>query len=291
MENLSSVESNDKLINSTYINTSINYSETRAEPGKALSMDPSANKMSTHEVLMHDAREFQNELSLDKEGFILVEMDSLIKDFSNPQEFEDAYGKEIQELLKRVIGASEVITWAAGARYSPVLEESKNAGFVSQVAKAAHGDFSEYDFGKKEITHPIVSAVIEKAGIDLKKMKRWKCFNIWQAISPPPQDIPLVLCDASSVSVEDISLSQADIPLPDGSSFVLSVYIAHHNKNHRWSYFPNLKKNEVIIFSGFDPTAGATHRVVPHSAFTDPSYENAIPRKSIEIRAMAFFED
>ena len=35
---------------------------------------------------------------------------------------------------------------------------------------------------------------------DLGAYSRWAMYNVWRAITPPPQDFPLAVCDAQSVS-------------------------------------------------------------------------------------------
>jgi hypothetical protein len=108
-------------------------------------------------------------------------------------------------------------------------------------------------------------------------------------LSPPPQDVPLALCDARTVSAADLvdADSIMDAPGKPTSSFV--VVVVRHNADHRWSYFPNLSPQEALVFKSYDSDPGQP-RQVPHSAFKDPSCPSSgVPRASVEARVVAFW--
>jgi hypothetical protein len=124
---------------------------------------------------------------------------------------------------------------------------------------------------------------------DLTAYRRWAMYNVWRAITPPPQDFPLAVCDARSVSATDeVTVTaiteelQGDI-VHDTMSYV-------HNPAHRWYYFPDMTIDEVIVFkSGDSDPTGAVR--VAHTAFTDPTCPPGVPtRASVEMRALAVFE-
>ena len=63
-----------------------------------------------------------------------------------------------------------------------------------------------------------------------------------------------------------------------------------HNENHAWFYFPKMKRNEAIIFKVYDSETDGRARFTPHTSFEDPTTpKGAMPRESIEVRALAFF--
>ena len=54
-------------------------------------------------------------------------------------------------------------------------------------------------------------------------------------------------------------------------------------------YYPQMTKDECLVFKVYDKKADGP-RFVFHTAFDDPrSPEDAIPRKSIEVRCLAVF--
>jgi hypothetical protein len=65
--------------------------------------------------------------------------------------------------------------------------------------------------------------------------------------------------------------------------------IFHHNPRHRWWYFSNMNRDEVLLIKFHDSDRSRAWRV-PHTAFRDPSFPEAKPRASIEVRSVAFFE-
>jgi hypothetical protein len=77
-------------------------------------------------------------------------------------------------------------------------------------------------------------------------------------------------------------------PIPDEDSKQTAA-IFHHNPNHRWRYFPNMTRDEVLLVKFHDSDRSRAWRT-PHTAFHDPCSPNAKPRASIEVRSVAFFE-
>ena len=62
-----------------------------------------------------------------------------------------------------------------------------------------------------------------------------------------------------------------------------------HSENHKWFYYPEMEKEEVLLFKVYDKKEDGP-RFVFHTAFSDPrTPANALPRRSVEIRAIAFF--
>ena len=67
-------------------------------------------------------------------------------------------------------------------------------------------------------------------------------------------------------------------------------YMVAINPAHRWVYFPDLHRDELLLFRGYDSDPARSRRV-PHTAFDDPSGgDDAPPRESIDIRCVAFFD-
>ena len=111
---------------------------------------------------------------------------------------------------------------------------------------------------------------------------RFAEYNVWRPISGPVQRSPLGLIDAQS-------LAPADLVYQDRTG---EIYHVAYNPDHLWFYFPAMKTDEVVLIKGYDSATDGRARFTPHTAFDDPTTpENAPPRESIEVRALAFFED
>ena len=69
--------------------------------------------------------------------------------------------------------------------------------------------------------------------------------------------------------------------ITSGSEFVYSP-------DHVWWYFPDMTREEILFFVFHDSDHSRAWRVL-HSAFRDPTVEDAVPRHSIGVRSFAFF--
>jgi hypothetical protein len=70
---------------------------------------------------------------------------------------------------------------------------------------------------------------------------------------------------------------------------VPAAAIFHHSPAHRWWYFSNMIRDEVILLKFHDSDRSIAWRT-PHTAFFDPSFADANIRCSIECRSVAYFE-
>ena len=63
-----------------------------------------------------------------------------------------------------------------------------------------------------------------------------------------------------------------------------------YNPAHRWHYYRDMTRDELLVFKAHD-TDPARPRRVPHTAFTDPTCPPGVPtRASVEMRALALFD-
>ena len=101
--------------------------------------------------------------------------------------------------------------------------------------------------------------------------------------------MPLAICDSCSVSPSDLVDADAVRDAPGKPEWSIVVVMVRYNPNQRWSYFPDMSRDEVLVFKSYDSDPDQP-RHVPHSAFKDPSCPQGVaPRASIEMRAIAFW--
>jgi hypothetical protein len=85
--------------------------------------------------------------------------------------------------------------------------------------------------------------------------------------------------------MEDFLVAERRYPTRVGQTYRLK-----HNPQHRWFYFPRMKRDEAVVFKVYDSLTDGRARFTPHTAFDDPTTPpGAPPRQSIEARAFAFF--
>jgi hypothetical protein len=288
-----------------FVEAEINYvGDMKGERPYVDVSDFSRNRLAleSHRVRIRDARPIQKQLSLDSEGFVLARHRTRLTDLRDEATVNGAYLAEIQELVKSIAGASAVIVSEGPVvRFNSPKEQN-----VVRPARFSHTDYTQrtgrmllptsYDRTisdperRKRATQDLIAASVAAAG-SKRTYRRVLAIQTWRALSGPPQDVPLALCAASSVTADDIVEADFVTGLPEHDGATLEFCLYHPSPKHQWFYFPRLEQDEVILFTGFDFDAHAVGRVL-HTAFDDPTCPpDAPPRASIEARTFAFFED
>jgi hypothetical protein len=237
----------------------------------------STGKFVAHTVPIRDARQVANVLSLDIQGFRLINHETAVEDFYDQEEVKSVYYLEVEGLLKAATGAQKVVIFDHQVRNIALAKRGeKNA---REYGKAVHNDYTAKSGPRRVRDH----LPAEEAEQLLKH--RFAEINVWRPIRGPIESTPLALCDARSINPQDFVPS--DLVYRDK---VGETYRFLHNPNHRWFYFPRLEKNEVILLKCYDSKEDGRARFTAHSAFEDPtSASDAAPRESIEVRALVFW--
>jgi hypothetical protein len=237
----------------------------------------STGKFVAHTVPIRDARQVANVLSLDIQGFRLINHETAVEDFYDQEEVKSVYYLEVEGLLKAATGAQKVVIFDHQVRNIALAKRGeKNA---REYGKAVHNDYTAKSGPRRVRDH----LPAEEAEQRLKH--RFAEINVWRPIRGPIESTPLALCDARSINPQDFVPS--DLVYRDK---VGETYRFLHNPNHRWFYFPRLEKNEVILLKCYDSKEDGRARFTAHSAFEDPtSASDAAPRESIEVRALVFW--
>lgn len=234
---------------------------------------------------IRDARRIESAPALEREGFTLLPHNSRVTDFRDAERAPREYLPEIERLLGDLTGAAAVVM-LGGA----VLRFGERSGEYGSRVNTRPARFVHVDYTPASIPG-LLEPVLAARGIDARDYSGYAGFNIWRVLSAPPQDVPLCLCDARSVSDEDLVPGDAVFDAPDAPEFSFEAYLVRHNPAHRWFYFRDMTPAEVLVFKAYDSRPGEPVRV-PHVAFDDPSCpEGVTPRASVEVRGFAFFAD
>jgi len=251
-----------------------------------------------------DFRDRASQLSLDREGFVLDRVVSGVTDYLDPDQVEARFLPAARDTILRVTGGLWAVTFAGPAVRFSENDPRSNSTSISAPARAVHADLAASFHFSQFARQPRAEEAAKELDRRLqgREPRRWKVFNIWQIISPPPQDVSLALCALPSVRPEDYllgqgyfaeagtsvteTLSRSDAP----SAF--EITFLRENPDQQWGYFSNMTPGEAIIFSTFDPERGPGFNRVPHGAVTVPDAgPSAVPRSSIEVRALVVFEE
>jgi len=262
---------------------SVNYVAKMAERPRYYANDHSRDVLTLdpRTVSIEDARGRSESASLGREGYQLISHRSAVSDFKNPVEVAAVYSAEVESLLLAVSGADQVVVNSPGVlRFS---EKSADAGKFnnSLPARFIHVDVSDVTAQRfadrsapKDIARPV---------------RRFAHYNLWRALSPPPQDVPLAVCDARTIVRADLVEADAVFDVPGSPEWSFEGWVLRYNSAHRWSYFSGMNLDEALVFKTNDSDPQEPH-CIPHSAFDDPSCPTGVPpRASVEMRGIAYW--
>jgi hypothetical protein len=229
----------------------------------------------THAVAVIDARPLNERLSLDREGFRLVHRPTAAKDLYDHGEIERVYYPECEKLIREITGAKRAVA------FDHIVRNAARIGKGNQIkgyAGRVHNDYTAWSAPQR------VRDVMGDQAEELLK-RRYAEINVWRPIRGPLLRSPLALCDATTLSPENLVAS--DLRYPDRTG---ETYAVTYNPAQRWYYFPKMEADEAILIRCFDSAQSGAARFSAHGAFDDPQTPpDAPPRESIEVRALVFF--
>lgn len=233
------------------------------------------------EVEIHDAREI--EADLDREGFTLVRHRSAVAELTDLAQVKAVHSGEIVELLKQLSGADHIAMTPMG-----ILRFSEKAGQNDSNDNSHPARFVHVDMAKEA-----AAGMREKAAPqppEGKSIVRSAQYNVWRVLSAPPQDVPLGLCDYTSLQDGDLLDCDAIFDPLDGSpEWGFPNYLLEYNPAHRWYYYSNMSVDEALVFKTSDSMESAA-QLMPHGAFDNPAAgPDAPPRISLEMRGTAYW--
>jgi hypothetical protein len=255
------VDTGEKLVNETFGPNNIRRRTSGAEERRT--------------VEIANGREAAG-LSFEQNGFVLVPHATAMKDFFDAGELKSVYYREAEELVKKVSGAKRVVVFDHTLRSGDEAEREQK--LVREPVLSAHNDYTEWSGPQR------VREVLPDEADGLLK-NRFAIIQAWRAINQPIRSNPLAMADARSVAPEDLLVAERRYPHRVGQTYRL-----RYNPRHRWFYFPQMRRDEAIVFKVFDSATDGRARFTPHTSFVDPQTPpGAPPRQSIEVRTLAFF--
>ena len=254
-------DSGEKLVNETFGPNNIRRRTSGAEE--------------RHRVEISNGREAQG-LALETNGFVLVEHRTAMRDFFDASELKQVYYPEVEALIKRIAGASRAIVFDHTLRSGS--EKEREERLIREPVLSAHNDYTEWSGPQR---------VRDLMGAEAENLlqRRFAIIQAWRPIADPIRSNPLAMADARSVAADDLLIAERRYPNRVGQTYRLK-----YNPAHRWFYFPEMRRDEAIVFKVYDSIKDGRARFTPHTSFDDPmTPPGAAPRQSIEARALAFF--
>lgn len=262
------------------IHAAINYVVEGHEMARYYANDSSKDTVIIGPRVMpiHSAR--NADISLEKDGFELLQAPSSIEDLLQIKDHQAHYAAETKHAILERVGADELVISAPGIlRFSEARQVTGHFD-NSRPARFAHIDVSDNtaaQFAERSAPRP--------------GWKRCVAYNLWRAISPAPQDVPLAVCSANSTAPEDLIPATAVFDVKGQPEWSFEGINVAHNPNHQWYWYPDMTAEEAILFVTNDSAQGQVD-AVPHVAFDNPHCQGLsgiTPRASIEMRALAYW--
>jgi hypothetical protein len=233
----------------------------------------------THRVPIHDARPVADRVSLDANGFALINHRSAVRDFFDDEEVRRVYYPEVERVVKQATGAYRVHIFDHTVRRR-VDGAQDRSDAPRQPVQRVHIDHTARSGPQR------VRDLLPDEADELLK-GRVQVINLWRPIKGPLQDSPLAVCDATTIRADDLVPSDLVYPHRVGET-----YSVRYNPSHQWFYVPRMQPDEALLLKCSDTATSVPARFTPHSAFIDPTTPaDAPPRESIESRALVFFAD
>ena len=227
-------------------------------------------------VQVRNARSFASELSLDREGFVIVPHVTKVGDLSDDEEVKAVYYPEVEHLVKQATGASRVLIFDHTIRSAPLAGQGRKG--VREPVRRVHNDYTVKS-GPQRVRDLLPDEAEELL------TRRFAVINVWRPLRRTVEDTPLGLLDARSIAPQD--LIATDLVYPDR---VGETYAVAYNSAHRWFYFPRQRADEAVLLKCYDSKEDGRARFPAHSAFDDPTAPPGVPpRESIEVRTLVFY--
>jgi len=254
------LDTGEKLVNETFGPNNIRRRKTGATDGRPMTV--------------HNGR--MRRFTLEENGFVLVEHKTAVKSFFDEDELKSVYHPEVERLIKQVSGAQRVVVFDHTLRSGD--ESEREEKLIREPVLSAHNDYTEWS-GPQRVRDLLPDEAETLLG------RRFAIVQVWRAINQPIRRNPLAIADAGSVAFDDFMLAERRYPNRVGQTYRL-----RYSPQHQWFYFPEMRRDEALVFKVYDSVKDGRARFTAHTSFDDPtSPPDAPPRQSIEARALAFF--
>jgi hypothetical protein len=274
----------------------LNYLAPPREPIRTYAYDPPDGGprfngvLEVHPSEIRNARQLGAPLSLFEQGFTCVPHRSEVLDFWDEDALRRTHYAEAEALVMELTGARSARvfdhTLRRRAPGRPPLDGTGGSfATVREPVGRVHADYTPFSGPER-----LRLALGDETETARRLQQRYLILGLWRSLNPTPLlDAPLALADTRSVSLSDLVPNDLIYRERRGQT-----YTVLHSPEHDWYYYPQLTRDEVLVFMHYDsaratqPCTGAS----PHTAFEDPTTPaTADPRQSLELRVLVFLED
>ncbi|HXG18655.1 MAG TPA: CmcJ/NvfI family oxidoreductase [Methylomirabilota bacterium] len=269
--------------NLAHVNAQLNYLADMDEKPRTYMYKPPegvperTGRVEPRPMPVYDGRSILDELSLDKNGFMLMRHETKVTNFYDEQEVKRVYYPEVEQLLKDLTGAVKVLVFDHNVRCRTRAKQGEPG--VREPVRVMHNDYTLKSGPQR------VRDLLPPDEAEMRLQHRFAFINVWRPITGPVLEAPLAVCDGRSIAQKDFV--PTDLIYRDRLG---EVYMAAFNPAHRWFYFPRMQPNEALLLKCYDSMDDGRARYTAHGAFDDPTAPPDAPaRESVEVRTIVFF--
>jgi hypothetical protein len=230
------------------------------------------------DVEIGDARRVEGGgCTLERHGFTTMPHPTAVTNWEGTA-WQPQFDQEAVAMVQQATGAAKVVV----SHYSFLPRSTRFA------AEGGPLGFCHNDYTGGSAARHIARDCPELAPDFLKK--RFAIYNLWHLISPPPQSVPLALCDATTVAIADLIPAEARAGTKEKPFVFGENSMFRYSPRHRWYYYPDLRNDETLVWCGYDSDPQFPS-IVPHAAFKDPSVNDPkAERTNVHGAVYAFFD-
>jgi len=189
------------------------------------------------------------------------------------------YYKEISDFVKEKTGCDEVVCF-----HHQVRNEDKKGkeGIDGYVSSFPHTDSSSVSADGDAL------AMLPSG--KSSDYQRYLYMNLWRNISDSPieNDNLAMLDERTTVKPDDYIVKDL---FGEGYTVVQYGLNARHADNHKWYYFPEMKRDEAILFKQADSDWTKKGRICFHTSVNDLKIKKYRTRESIETRMICYWKN
>jgi hypothetical protein len=235
------------------------------------------------EVTIFDARRLQSSLSIERNGFELVDHRSEWALTSDLDLLDREYHVEMAELIRKISGTQHVLPQRSG-----LLLRRSDGSTLEKVAKPAGFAHLDYTEQSATLTADLVRQAEDVNG-EIPPGAPFVIFQTWRVTSEPEHTTVLAVCDGTTVHEPYWILADSVIGPEDVPGNKLELRLGKPSPDQNWFWFSRMTSSEVLLFNGFDSRRPNEVNVL-HTSFRVPDPDGtAHPRASIEARFVAYY--
>ena len=213
-------------------------------------------------------------VNLDKSGFTLSENITGVDNFRDDGEVTETYYPEMTSLIRGVTGADQAFV------LHHLIRTETPTSFNDGYARFVHCDYNV------QRLFQMSEDLLHKNKVGPQENWSYAWYNTWQPFDNFVENNPLAFIDSESLPFDDV----IDYYYTgNGRDDLVAAPI--YNPEHKLCYFPRMSTEEVIVIKQLDSRPGRSV-YCPHTSFDDhTAVDGSLPRRSIETRLLAVFEE